>query len=136
MKKIFMIEAIKQAKNAYNIDEVPVGAVIVKDNKIISKGYNKIETTNDSTNHAEIIAIKKASKKINNWRLNECELYVTLEPCDMCKGAIQNSRIKNVYYLISKKNKYNIKTNFEKMCFKEYNDYLMLLKNFFEEKRG
>lgn len=136
MKKIFMIEAIKQAKNAYNIDEVPVGAVIVKDNKIISKGYNKIETTNDSTNHAEIIAIKKASKKINNWRLNECELYVTLEPCDMCKGAIQNSRIKNVYYLISKENKYNIKTNFEKMCFKEYNDYLVLLKKFFEEKRG
>ena len=136
MKKIFMIEAIKQAKNAYNIDEVPVGAVIVKDNKIISKGYNKIETTNDSTNHAEIIAIKKASKKINNWRLNECELYVTLEPCDMCKGAIQNSRIKNVYYLISKKNKYNIKTNFEKICFKEYNDYLVLLKKFFEEKRG
>lgn len=136
MKKIFMIEAIKQAKNAYNIDEVPVGAVIVKDNKIISKGYNKIETTNDSTNHAEIIAIKKASKKINNWRLNECELYVTLEPCDMCKGAIQNSRIKNVYYLISKENKYNIKTNFEKICFKEYNDYLVLLKKFFEEKRG
>lgn len=136
MKKIFMIEAIKQAKNAYNIDEVPVGAVIVKDNKIISKGYNKIETTNDSTNHAEIIAIKKASKKINNWRLNECELYVTLEPCDMCKGAIQNSRIKNVYYLISKENKYNIKTNFEKICFKEYNDYLILLKKFFEEKRG
>lgn len=136
MKKIFMIEAIKQAKNAYNIDEVPVGAVIVKDNKIISKGYNKIETTNDSTNHAEIIAIKKASKKINNWRLNECELYVTLEPCDMCKGAIQNSRIKNVYYLISKENKYNIKTNFEKMCFNEYNDYLVLLKKFFEEKRG
>ena len=136
MKKIFMIEAIKQAKNAYNIDEVPVGAVIVKDNKIISKGYNKIETTNDSTNHAEIIAIKKASKKINNWRLNECELYVTLEPCDMCKGAIQNSRIKNVYYLISKENKYNIKTNFEKIDFKEYNDYLVLLKKFFEEKRG
>lgn len=136
MKKIFMIEAIKQAKNAYNIDEVPVGAVIVKDNKIISKGYNKIETTNDSTNHAEIIAIKKASKKINNWRLNECELYVTLEPCDMCKGAIQNSRIKNVYYLISKENKYNIKTIFEKMCFKEYNDYLVLLKKFFKEKRG
>lgn len=136
MKKIFMKEAIKQAKNAYNIDEVPVGAVIVKDNKIISKGYNKIETTNDSTNHAEIIAIKKASKKINNWRLNECELYVTLEPCDMCKGAIQNSRIKNVYYLISKENKYNIKTNFEKICFKEYNDYLVLLKKFFEEKRG
>ena len=136
MKEKFMIEAIKQAKNAYNIDEVPVGAVIVKDNKIISKGYNKIETTNDSTNHAEIIAIKKASKKINNWRLNECELYVTLEPCDMCKGAIQNSRIKNVYYLISKENKYNIKTNFEKMCFKKYNDYLILLKKFFEEKRG
>jgi tRNA(adenine34) deaminase len=77
---------------------VPVGAVIVKNNKIISKAYNKKEKTKNVTKHAEIIAISKACKKIKNWRLDECEIYVTMEPCMMCCGAIEQSRIKKIIY--------------------------------------
>lgn len=134
MNKKFMMYAIKEANKAYNIDEVPVGAVIVKNNKIISRAYNKIETTNDSTNHAEIIAIKKASKKLNNWRLIDCDLYVTLEPCKMCQGAINNSRIKNVYYLVSKNKDEMSKTIYKKIDIPK-NEYLKLLQVFFKEKR-
>ena len=97
MKEKFMKEALKQAQKAYNKLEVPVGAVIVKDNKIIARAYNQKENKNDTTNHAEIIAIKKASKKLNSWRLIDCEMYVTLEPCSMCAGALIQSRIKKVY---------------------------------------
>ena len=89
--------ALKEAKKAYDKGEVPVGAVIVKDGKIISKAYNLKEIKNDTTNHAEILAIKKASKKLNSWRLIDCEMYVTLEPCSMCAGALIQSRIKKVY---------------------------------------
>ena len=84
-------------KNCDEID-VPVGAVIVKDGKIIARGYNQKETKTDTTKHAEIIAIQKASQKLKAWRLLDCEMYVTLEPCSMCAGAIINSRIKKVYY--------------------------------------
>ena len=93
----FMKEALKEAKKAELINEVPVGAVIVKDGKVISRAYNKKETTNSAINHAEIIAIQKANKKLNSWRLLDCEMYVTLEPCSMCAGAILQSRIKKVY---------------------------------------
>ena len=93
-----MKEALKEAKKAYNKLEVPVGAVIVKDGKIIARGYNQKETKTDTTKHAEIIAIQKASQKLKSWRLLDCEMYVTLEPCSMCAGAIINSRIKKVYY--------------------------------------
>ena len=93
----FMKEALREAKKAYDIGEVPIGAVIVKDNKIIAKAYNKKEIIKDVTSHAEIIAIKKASKKLENWRLNDCTLYVTLKPCDMCFSAIIQSRIKNIF---------------------------------------
>lgn len=96
-KEKFMKEAIKESMKAYGLLEVPVGAVIVKDNKIIARAYNKKETKNDTTNHAEILAIKKASKKLNSWRLIDCEMYVTLEPCGMCAGALIQSRIKKVY---------------------------------------
>lgn len=96
-KEKFMKEALKQARQAYNKLEVPVGAVIVKDGKIIARAYNQKEYKNDSTNHAEILAIKKASKKLNSWRLIDCEMYVTLEPCSMCAGALIQSRIKKVY---------------------------------------
>lgn len=92
-----MKEALKEAKKAYDKLEVPVGCVIVKDGKIIARGYNQKETKKDTTKHAEIIAIKKASKKLDAWRLLDCEMYVTLEPCSMCAGAIINSRIKKVY---------------------------------------
>lgn len=92
-----MKEAIKEAKKAYEKLEVPVGAIIVKDGKIIARAHNIKETSTDTTKHAEIIAIQKASKKLKNWRLLDCEMYVTLEPCSMCAGAIINSRIKKVY---------------------------------------
>ena len=92
-----MKEALKEAKKAYEKLEVPVGAIIVKDGIIISRGHNLKETKTDTTKHAEIIAIQKASKKLKSWRLENCEMYVTLEPCTMCAGAIINSRIKKVY---------------------------------------
>lgn len=93
----YMNQAIKEAQKAYDINEVPIGAVIVKDDKIISKGYNKREKINCSTAHAEIIAIEKACKKLKSWRLDGCDIYITLEPCMMCLGAIIQSRISNVY---------------------------------------
>lgn len=93
----FMKEALKEARKAYDKLEVPVGAVIVKNGKIIARGYNQKETKKDTIKHAEIIAIEKASKKLDSWRLNDCEMYVTLEPCPMCAGAIINSRIKKIY---------------------------------------
>lgn len=96
-KEYFMKEALKEAKKAYKKLEVPVGVVIVKDNEIIARAYNQKEMKNSPIKHAEIIAIEKACKKLNNWRLNDCEMYVTLEPCPMCAGAIINSRIKKVY---------------------------------------
>jgi tRNA(adenine34) deaminase len=94
----FMKEALKEAKKAELIDEVPIGCVIVKDGKIISRGHNTREKDNQSISHAEINAIKKACKKLDSWRLVDCELYVTLEPCPMCAGAIYQSRIKRVIY--------------------------------------
>lgn len=97
MQEKFMKEALKEAKKAYDKLEVPVGCVIVKDDKIISRGFNLKETKLDTTKHAEIIAIQKASKKLQSWRLLDCDMYVTLEPCSMCAGAIINSRIKNLY---------------------------------------
>ena len=94
----FMKEAIKEAKKAELIDEVPIGCVVVKDDKIISRGHNVRETKNNPIGHAEIIAITKASKKLNSWRLDGCDIYITLEPCIMCSGAIIQSRIKTIYY--------------------------------------
>ena len=96
-KEKFMKEALKEAKKACEKLEVPVGAVIVKDGKIIARGHNLKETKKDTTRHAEIIAIEKASKKLGAWRLLDCEMYVTLEPCSMCAGAMINSRIKKLY---------------------------------------
>ena len=97
MEEKFMEEALKEAKKAYKKDEVPVGAVIVKDGKIISRAHNLRESKNMATAHAEILAIEKASKKISSWRLVDCDMYVTLEPCTMCMGAIISSRIRNLY---------------------------------------
>ena len=89
--------ALEEAKKAYNKDEIPVGAVIIKNGEVVAKAYNLKETKQDTTNHAEILAIKKASKKLGTWRLTDCEMYVTLEPCSMCAGALIQSRIKKVY---------------------------------------
>ena len=98
LKVYFMQEAIKEAKKASKMGEVPVGCVIVKDNKIISRGYNLREKTQNATMHAEIVAINEACKVLNSWRLNDCDLYVTLEPCAMCAGAIILSRINKVFF--------------------------------------
>lgn len=92
----YMREAIKQAKKAAAIDEVPIGCVIVYKDKIIGRGYNRRNTDKSTLAHAEIIAIKKASKKLGDWRLEECTMYVTLEPCQMCAGAIVQARIPKV----------------------------------------
>ena len=97
MQEQFMKEALKEAKKAYNKLEIPVGAVIVKDGKIIARAHNIKEEKQDTTKHAEIIAIQKASKKLETWRLNDCEMYVTLEPCAMCAGAIIQARLKKLY---------------------------------------
>ena len=97
MEEKFMKMALKEAKKAYDKLEIPVGAVIVKDGEIIAKAHNLKETKFDTTKHAEILAIQKASKKLESWRLLDCEMYVTLEPCSMCAGAIINSRIKKIY---------------------------------------
>ena len=93
----FMKCAIDLAKKAYDKNEVPIGAVIVRNGKIISRAYNTREKTQQALNHAEIIAIQKACKKLKSWRLNDCEMYVTLEPCCMCAGAILNARIKRLH---------------------------------------
>ena len=94
----FMRSAIKEAEKAVKEDEVPIGAVIVMDGKIIARAHNKMEKTQLATAHAEILAINKACKKLKSWRLDGAELYVTIEPCAMCAGAIINSRISNVYF--------------------------------------
>lgn len=96
MDILYMREALKEAKKAYSIYEVPVGAIIVYNGKIIGRGYNQRETLKDPTAHAEILAIKEASKFLDSWRLVDCTMYVTLEPCAMCAGAIVNSRIKRL----------------------------------------
>ena len=93
----FMKQALRQAEMAYAEDEVPIGAIVVANNQIIGKGYNQVEKLNDPTAHAEMLAITAASSYLNSKFLNECELYVTVEPCVMCYGAIKNARIKTVY---------------------------------------
>lgn len=94
----FMQLAIEQAKKAQKKDEVPIGAVIVYNDKVIAKAHNLMERKKSATAHAEILAIEKACKKVKGWRLLDCEMYVTVEPCAMCAGAIANARLKTVYF--------------------------------------
>ena len=135
MEKKYIELVLKEAEKAYNSGEVPVGAVIIKNDKIIAKAHNMVEKKKNSIMHAEIIAITKASKKIRNWRLNNCDMYVSLEPCDMCKAAILLSRINKVYYLVKKdksininKNKFIYLSNYEKKS-------LNLIQDFFKNRR-
>ena len=127
-------ELNKLTNKAKNCDEVPISALIVHNDKIIAKAYNKVNKTNNILNHAEIMVIKKAQKKLNNWRLNNCDLYVTLEPCSMCKEIIKKSRIENVYYFI-KQNKYKTESdpNYEHLT--KNDSFSKKLSSFFKEKR-
>lgn len=97
-KELFMQKALLQAKKAFKNDEVPVGAVVIKGNKIIASAYNKVESKKTQLAHAELIALKKAAKKLNDWRLDSCTIFVTLEPCAMCLAAIKISRVKRIIF--------------------------------------
>jgi tRNA(adenine34) deaminase len=146
-KEKFMKQALKEAQKAYGKLEIPVGAIIVKDGKIIARAHNQKETKFDTTKHAEILAIQKASKKLQSWRLLDCEMYVTLEPCSMCAGAIINSRIKKVYigtndektgavgsvFNLFDDYKFNHKVEYEKGILEE--ECESILKRFFKDLR-
>ena len=97
----YMYAALQEAQKAFDDDEVPVGAVVVHKNRIIGRGYNQVEKLKDATAHAEMIAITSASTNLQNWRLNECSIYVTLEPCIMCTGALLSSRINELFFAAS-----------------------------------
>ena len=143
----YMKKALAQAKIALKKDEVPIGAIIVKDQKVIARAHNLMETTQKATAHAEILAIEKACKKLGSWRLDGTEMYVTIEPCAMCAGAIVNARISKVYfgayerksgcaqslYPVLTQNGLNHKTEFlggidEEAC-------ASIIKNYFKAKR-
>ena len=103
--ELYMDIALQEAKKAYKKEEIPVGAVIVKNGKVISKAYNRKNKSNRVKDHAEIIAIDKANRKLHNWRLEDCEIYITLEPCPMCASAIEQARIKRIITGAVNKNK-------------------------------
>lgn len=143
----YMKQALKEAEKAYKKIEVPVGAIIVKNGKIIARAHNQKEEKKDTTRHAEILAIQKASKKLQSWRLIDCEMYITLEPCSMCAGAIINSRIKKIYIGANDEKtgaagsvlnlfndyKFNHKVEVEKGLLKK--ECEKILKDFFKELR-
>ena len=147
MNKEYMDIAIEEAKQAYIEDEVPIGCVIVRNGEIIARAHNQKVHSNKATHHAEVLAINAASEALDSWYLDECDLYVTLEPCLMCTGAIINARIKKVYFatpdpkggaLVSNIKIYNIKNlnhypEIEQGLDQE--EASLLLKNFFKEKR-
>ena len=139
MKEYFMKKAYCEAKKAYKNDEIPVGCVIVCENEIVACGYNKKERKNNALMHAEIIAIDKACKKLGSWRLDNCDIYVTLEPCMMCMGAIIESRIRNVYYGTKNKNEQMYVLNMIDRFVNLYNvndaDCSKILSDFFINKR-
>ena len=143
----YMKEAILEAEKSYTIGEVPVGCIIVKNDKIIARAHNKKETTKVATRHAEIIAIEKACKKMKNWRLDDCIMYVTLEPCLMCAGAILQCRIKQIVYAVENE-KFGCIKSLEKILENPNNNHYViiekgnyavdskkLLQKFFRDKR-
>ena len=132
-QEIIIKELNKLLDRAIKQNEVPVAALIVYNNKIIAKSYNKVEKNNSVLNHAEINVIKKANKILKNWRLDNCELYITLEPCEMCKSIIKKSRIKKIYFF-SKQNDHKTESNPE-YEFIINNEFSNKLSNFFKSKR-
>ena len=130
---IYMKIALKEAEKSLKYDDVPIGAVIVCNNKVISKAHNMKEKLLISTKHAEIIAIEKACKKLNNWYLNDCTLYVTVEPCLMCCGAIIQSRVKRVVYA-TKNEKFGYVESIDKVFEnKKNNHYVIVEKGIYEK---
>ena len=132
-QELIISELNKLLDKAIKHNEVPVAALIIYNNKIIAKSYNKVEKNNSVLNHAEINVIKKANKILNNWRLDGCELYITLEPCEMCKSIIKKSRIENVYYY-SKQNNYKTESD-PNYKYIENNLFSNKLSDFFKNKR-
>ncbi len=130
----YMEQAYKEALKAYKKKEIPVGVVIVKDNKIISKAFNNRQKKCNVLGHAEIKAIQKAEKKLKDWRLNDCDMYVTLEPCKMCEMIIKECRINNVYYLLNQ-NKDNHIFKQTNICNRLKLKYQKLIDNFFKNLR-
>ena len=147
MEEKFMMQAYKEAQKAFEEDEVPVGCVIVKDGKIVARAHNRKEKKNCALFHAEIECIRKAAKKLDNWNLKGCEIYVTLEPCMMCTGALINSRIDRIIYGCEDPKGGALVSNVRLQDIKLLNHYPQikggvmekecsdLLKNFFKNKR-
>ena len=147
-KEYFMEQALYEARKAYSLKETPIGAVIVYENRIVGRGFNQVELQNNPLAHAEIMAINEAVKELGRWRLYDCQIYITMEPCFMCAGAIANSRIKEVYvgaghqknHIVSKHN------GFKKEFYKDLNIHFEIgileekcsgiLVDFFRERRN
>lgn len=127
-----MKEALKEAEKAYLLDEVPVGCVIVYNDEIIARAHNKRKKTNNTLAHAEMLAIEKANKKIGSWRLEDCDIYVTLEPCLMCTGAIIQARMRHVYFGAEDEKSGALGGNFNVLNNK-FNHQLLVTKNILEE---
>lgn len=138
MQQKYFRECIKLAEKAAKRGEVPIGAIIVNDNRILSKGYNLREKKHNIIAHAEVLVIQKAAKKLKRWNLSDCTLYVTLKPCTMCENIINQSRIKKVYYLCDKldyKKEYK-KTTYQHYCNENLQIYYQKqLSQFFSHKR-
>ena len=145
--EFFMQKALKEPKKAYIRDEVPIGAVIVRDGAVIARAHNERQSKQIATRHAEIICIEKACKKLGSWRLDDCELFVTVEPCPMCAGACLNARLKRVVYGVSEPKGGAVESNFGVLSSGVLNwsceavggvmkeECEKLLKDFFAEKR-
>ena len=132
---------IKEAKKSIESNDVPVAAVIVENNKIISKAHNCREKYQSVTKHAELISLEKACKKKNSWHLDDCEIYITMEPCLMCLNAISQARIKKIHYVLENKKYVEIQEKMNNKIIKNkidiYNKEIdILLKNFFKDKRN
>lgn len=137
MKEEYYDILYKLATKAYNKNEMPVSAILVRNNKIIAKAYNRKNINNNPLYHAEILCLQRAYKKLKRWNLNDCTLYVSLEPCNMCKMLIEESRIDQVYYLLNKgknSNKY-AKTKYEQMYVVGDEKFKNLINKFFENLR-
>ncbi len=145
MEEKYMGKALEEAKKSFKKGEVPVGAIVVKEGKIIAKAHNLKEKKQMVTRHAEIIAIEKACKKIKNWRLDECVMYITLEPCLMCFGAILQSRLPKIVYATSSQ-KYGYTNNVDQITENNHKPIIIkgiceeksriILKEFFKDKRS